>query len=99
MVCPHHIREKGRRNNPPADRPQRATGQMARDGTGYDAIDLNAATECGILVTRAPVLHHATANTTIGLMIALVRKISLADRGIREGLLLGMMATDRAPAP
>jgi len=57
---------------------------IARDGTGYDAIDLNAATECGILVTRAPVLHHATANTTIGLMIALVRKISLADRGIRE---------------
>ncbi len=57
---------------------------IARDGTGYDAIDLEAATERGILVTRAHVLHHATANTTIGLMVALVRKIALADRGVRE---------------
>lgn len=57
---------------------------IARDGTGYDAIDLESATGHGILVTRARVLHHATANTTIGLMIALVRKIALADRGIRE---------------
>lgn len=58
---------------------------IARDGTGYDAIDLSAANDRGILVTRSPVLHAATANTTIGLMIGLVRKIAQADRDIREG--------------
>ena len=58
---------------------------IARDGTGYDAIDLATANDLGILVTLSPVLHAATANTTIGLMIALVRKISQADRDIREG--------------
>ncbi|MAE65571.1 MAG: hypothetical protein CMJ18_14985, partial [Phycisphaeraceae bacterium] len=58
---------------------------IARDGTGYDAIDLDAATRLGILVTRAPVLQDATANTTIGLMIALVRKIAVADRDLRDG--------------
>ena len=57
---------------------------IARDGMGYDAIDLEAATERGILVTRAPVLHHATANMTMGMMIALVRKLTAADRSVRE---------------
>ena len=58
---------------------------IARDGTGYDGVDVEAATERGILVTRAPVVHHATANLTIGLMVAVVRKIPLCDRGVREG--------------
>ena len=59
---------------------------IARDGTGYDGIDLEAATQCGILVTRAPVVHHATANMAVGLMIALVRKIIPCNRGVRKGL-------------
>ena len=59
---------------------------IARDGTGYDSIDLKAATDRGILVTRAPVVHHCTANMVIGLMIALVRKIVLCDRGVRQNL-------------
>lgn len=59
---------------------------IVRDGTGYEAIDLDAATERGIIVTRAPVVHFATANMTIGLMIALVRRLTVCDRGIRRGL-------------
>jgi len=59
---------------------------IARDGTGYEGIDLATATERGIVVTRAPVVHFATANMTIGLMIALVRKLTVCDRGIRRGL-------------
>ena len=57
---------------------------IARDGTGFDKIDLKAASAHGVVVTRAPVVHHATANLTIGLMIALVRKIPFADRAIRQ---------------
>lgn len=59
---------------------------IARDGTGYDGVDVQAATERGILVTRAPIMHQATANLTIGLMITLVRKIIICDRGIRQNL-------------
>ena len=58
---------------------------VARDGAGYDKIDLEAATEYGVVVTRAPVVIDATANLTIGLMIAMVRQIPFADRAIREG--------------
>lgn len=57
---------------------------IARDGTGFDGVDVDAATERGIIVTRAPVVHCATANLTIGLMISLVRKITLCDREIRN---------------
>ncbi|MFH0965538.1 MAG: NAD(P)-dependent oxidoreductase [Planctomycetota bacterium] len=57
---------------------------IARDGTGFESIDLAAATAKGIVVTRAPVVHFATANFAIGLIIALVRKIPFADRAIRE---------------
>lgn len=58
---------------------------VARDGTGFENIDLAAATAHGVVVTRAPVVHHATANLTLGLMIALVRKITFANDVIRRG--------------
>lgn len=58
---------------------------IAREGTGYDGVDIDEATKRGILVTNAPAVHNATANLAIGLMIALVRKIILCDRGVREG--------------
>ena len=57
---------------------------VARDGAGYDKIDLEAATEHGVIVTRAPVVIDATANLTIGLMIALVRQIPFADLAVRD---------------
>ena len=59
---------------------------IAREGTGYDGIDVQAATDRGILVTNAPAVHEATANLTIGLLIALVRRILVCDRGVREDL-------------
>ncbi|MDP7399833.1 MAG: NAD(P)-dependent oxidoreductase, partial [Lentisphaeria bacterium] len=58
---------------------------VARDGTGFDKIDVQAATDHGIIVTRAPVVIDATANLTIGLMIALVRKITTGDHAVRNG--------------
>jgi len=58
---------------------------VARDGAGYDKIDLQAATDHGVVIARAPVVIDATANLTLGLMIALVRQILLADRALREG--------------
>jgi len=56
---------------------------IAREGTGYDCIDIEAATHHGILVTNAPVVHVCTANMTIGLMIALVRKVIACDAAVR----------------
>ena len=59
---------------------------IARDGTGYDGVDVDAASGRGILVARAPVVHDATANMVIGLMLALVRKIVAGNEGVRAGL-------------
>ena len=57
---------------------------VAREGTGYDGVDVAAATERGILVTNAPIVHQATANVTIGLLIGMVRKLFVGDRDVRE---------------
>jgi len=57
---------------------------IARDGAGYDKVDLETATALGIVVTRAPVVIDATANLAIGLLIAMVRKIPSADSAIRH---------------
>ena len=57
---------------------------VTRDGVGYNAVDLDAATEHGVLVTNAPVMHIATANFAMGLIIALVRRIVVADRETRN---------------
>jgi D-3-phosphoglycerate dehydrogenase len=58
---------------------------IARDGTGFDKINLQSATAHGVVVTCAPVVHRAAANLTIGLMIGLVRKIPFGDYALREG--------------
>ena len=62
---------------------------VTRDGVGYNAVDLGrlqqAATEHGVLVTNAPVMHIATANFAMGLITALVRRIVVADRALRSG--------------
>lgn len=55
-------------------------------GVGYDSIDINAAKARKIRVTNTPdVLNDAMAELTIGLMIALARKIPQADQFVREG--------------
>ncbi len=53
---------------------------------GYDHVDLKAATENGIYVTKvAGVLSEAVAEFAVGLTIALLRKIAHTDRFIRSG--------------
>ncbi len=53
---------------------------------GYDHVDVKAATERGIYVTKvAGVLSEAVAEFAVGLTIALLRKIAYTDRFIRSG--------------
>jgi len=55
-------------------------------GVGYDSIDIAAARARDIRVTNTPnVLNDAMAEITIGLMIALARRIPQADRYVRAG--------------
>ncbi|MDI3476106.1 MAG: D-3-phosphoglycerate dehydrogenase / 2-oxoglutarate reductase [Thermococcaceae archaeon] len=53
---------------------------------GYDHVDVEAATERGIYVTKVSgVLSEAVAEFAVGLTIALLRKIAYTDRLIRSG--------------
>ena len=60
---------------------------IARLGTGMDTVDLSAAKERGIAVVGTPdATTNAVAELTLGLMIAALRGIATADRGIRSGM-------------
>jgi lactate dehydrogenase-like 2-hydroxyacid dehydrogenase len=55
-------------------------------GVGYDSIDARAAKAANVRVTNTPdVLNDAVAELTIGLMVALTRRIPQADRHVRDG--------------
>ena len=55
-------------------------------GVGYDTVDIEAAKERGVRVTNTPdVLNDAVAELTMGLMLALCRRICDGDRYVREG--------------
>jgi len=59
---------------------------IARAGVGVDNIDVDAATEKGVMVINAPESTSITvAEHTMGLMLALARKIHLADKSVKEG--------------
>jgi lactate dehydrogenase-like 2-hydroxyacid dehydrogenase len=59
---------------------------IAGFGVGVDNIDLAAAKAANVRVTNTPdVLNDAVAELTIGLMIALARRIPQADRFVRAG--------------
>lgn len=59
---------------------------IANFGVGYDRVDVEAATRCGIVVTNTPyVLTEEVADFTLGLLIATVRRIPAADTFVREG--------------
>ncbi len=58
---------------------------IAREGAGYNGIDVTEATRRGVAVTNAPVVHEATATMTLGLMFAVVRKLLTCDRAVRAG--------------
>ena len=53
---------------------------------GYDNIDLDCATERGILVTNTPgILTETTADLAFGLLLAAARRIAEADHFVRSG--------------
>ena len=59
---------------------------IASFGVGYDNIDVAAARARNIRVTNTPnVLNDAVAELTIGLMVALARRIPQADQYVRQG--------------
>lgn len=59
---------------------------IAASGVGTDSIDVATAKTRGIRVTNTPnVLNDAVAEITIGLMVALSRRLPQSDRFIRNG--------------
>jgi lactate dehydrogenase-like 2-hydroxyacid dehydrogenase len=59
---------------------------IAGFGVGYDSIDIKAARSRNIRVTNTPnVLNDAVAEITVGLMIALARRLPQADQYVRQG--------------
>jgi glyoxylate reductase len=59
---------------------------IANFGTGVDHIDLAAARERGITVTNTPgVLTEDTADMTMALILAVVRRVSEGERLLRDG--------------
>lgn len=58
-------------------------GQCA---AGFNNIDLDAARRAGVVVTTTPgVLHEATADLAFGLLLAVTRRITEAERLVRAG--------------
>lgn len=59
---------------------------IARSGVGFDAVDLDACNEKGILVTTTPgVNHHAVAEHTIALLMGIARDFPKQDQTVRSG--------------
>lgn len=59
---------------------------IARAGVGVDNVDVEAATEKGIMVVNAPESTSITvAEHTMGIILSLARKISIADKSVKEG--------------
>jgi D-3-phosphoglycerate dehydrogenase len=61
-------------------------GLLVRAGSGLDNIDIPHAVERGVQIVRVPGSSaQPVAELTFGLLLSLVRKVSLADRLLREG--------------
>lgn len=59
---------------------------VVRLGIGVDSVDLEAATDLGIVVANVPEFcQEEVAEHALGLIFAVARKISLADRITRQG--------------
>ncbi|QDU41017.1 D-3-phosphoglycerate dehydrogenase [Maioricimonas rarisocia] len=59
---------------------------IARTGVGFDAIDLAACDERGIVVTTTPgVNHHSVAEHTIALLMGIARGFPDQDQRVRAG--------------
>ena len=67
---------------------------IASFGTGVDHIDLDAAKARGIIVTNTPgVLTEDTADMTMGLILAVARRIGEGERLVRSGRWTGWSPT------
>lgn len=55
------------------------------DGVGVDHVDLPAARKHGVTITNCPVVHQANGEFVIGMIIAVMRKLLICDRGVRQG--------------
>jgi D-3-phosphoglycerate dehydrogenase len=59
---------------------------IVRLGIGVDSVDLDAATDLGIVVANVPEFcQDEVAEHALGLLLAVTRKIALADRLTRQG--------------
>lgn len=59
---------------------------VGRAGVGVDAIDVDAATEAGIVVVNTPAANTiAATEQTFALMLGLIRNVAAANASIREG--------------
>ena len=59
---------------------------VANFGVGYDSVDVNAATERGVVVTNTPgVLDDEVADTALALLLMTVRELGQAERYLRAG--------------
>ena len=59
---------------------------IARNGVGYDKVDLDLCTERGIVVTYTPgVMADAVADLSFALLLAVVRHIATGDRSVKSG--------------
>jgi D-3-phosphoglycerate dehydrogenase len=59
---------------------------IGRAGASLDNVDLDAATRRGIIVTNTPLMHStASAEYTLGLLLALVRQIPQAHNAVQAG--------------
>lgn len=59
---------------------------IARNGIGFDRVDLKAATERGIMVVNTPDgPTESTAEHTIALMLSLCKQVMVGDRILRSG--------------
>jgi glyoxylate reductase len=58
---------------------------IANYAVGYNNVDVDAARDAGIIVTNTPgVLTEATADLTMGLILAVMRRIVEGDREVRK---------------
>ena len=60
---------------------------VANFGVGYDNVDVDAARARGIVVSNTPgVLDEEVADLAVGLLLATIRQLPLAERFLRAGL-------------
>ena len=58
---------------------------VCAEGVGVNSVDVEAATAAGVIVNNAPFVHEANGDFTIGVILALMRRLLTADRGTRAG--------------